>query len=473
MDAPINFNDQLLFHVTGKRPASGGPSVDPATLRPALLAPYRLLDRLRHDFPLLLLDQPGRDGYAIPLSTLMSRLAADLAPRGLEGERVRRYMLRLEREVRLLVAEGQTGRLSELWPLALARMPECDEPTARGVLEDATEELPVDGELVGCDEALPARVLRRAWEHAQRVKSREYHQLADALMRRLSDILRAAWVHSQAGQQPEALKAAVGGSHADIFDFSRMSSLVARRAPKDELPPARRARIEWALGVLKRQAFWPDLHAEDPLPPGFVFADCASAMAAFRQRLPQAVELLKALQVAELEGEGHYVEADHDPLFERFDVQSLDAKDFALLPDSLVLIAPDRNDAPENAPLLEMLSSGMPAKVLVQVSDLMEEAAFGTGRFAFGVRSARLATTAMGLGGMFVLQCASSALHTLKARVARGMSVGSPALFAVFAGSPEPSAALPRYLTAASATKSRAFPAFTYDALAGDNWAAR
>jgi ferredoxin len=120
-----------------------------------------------------------------------------------------------------------------------------------------------------------------------------------------------------------------------------------------------------------------------------------------------------------------------------------------------------------------MLSSGMPVKVLVQVSDLLEEAAFGTGHFAFGVRSARLATTAMGLGGMFVLQAAASALPSLKARVARGMSCRSPALFSIFAGSPAPAAGLPRYLTAAAASKARAFPAFTYDAAAGENWAAR
>lgn len=473
MDAPIHFNDQLLFHITGKRPEPAALDLCPSTLRPALLAAYRRLDQLRHDYPLVLLDRPGADGYALPLSTVISRMAADLAPRGLEGERVRRYMLRLEREVRAMVAEGATGLLSEMWPQALARMPEADDPVARGVLVDATEEPLMDGELVPCDEALPARALTQAWRHAQLQKSADYHRVADALMRKLSDILRAVWAHSQAGQQPEALRAAVGGSHADIFDFSRMSSLVARRTPKDELTPARRSRIEWALGVLSRQDFWPDVRAEDPLPQGFEFSDCASAMAAFRQRLPKAVELLKAIAVAELETAGRYLESEHDPLFERFDVNSLDGEDFALLPDSLVLIPPGRNDAPENAGLLEMLSSGMPAKVLVQVSDLMEESAFGTGHFAFGVRSARLATTAMGLGGMFVLQCASSALHTLKGRVARGMSVRSPALFAVFSGSPEPSAGLPRYLTAAAATKSRAFPAFTYDALAGDNWAAR
>jgi ferredoxin len=120
-----------------------------------------------------------------------------------------------------------------------------------------------------------------------------------------------------------------------------------------------------------------------------------------------------------------------------------------------------------------MLSSGMPVKVLVQASDLLEESALGTGCFAFGVKSARLATTAMGLGGMFVMQAAASALPALQADVARGMARRSPALFVVFAGSPQPAADLPRYLTAAAAHEARAFPAFTYDAAAGANWATR
>ncbi len=117
------------------------------------------------------------------------------------------------------------------------------------------------------------------------------------------------------------------------------------------------------------------------------------------------------MSIAELEAQGRYIEAEHDLFFEAFDENALSADDLARFPDYLVCIPPDRNDAPENANLMEMLSSGLPVKVLVQTSDLLEEASIGTGRFAFGVRSARLATAAMGLGGMFVLQSPSSNLY--------------------------------------------------------------
>ena len=171
--------------------------------------------------------------------------------------------------------------------------------------------------------------------------------------------------------------------------------------------------------------------------------------------------------------QGRYIEAEHDLFFEAFDENALTADDLARFPDYLVCIPPDRNDAPENANLMEMLSSGLPVKVLVQTSDLLEEASIGTGRFAFGVRSARLATAAMGLGGMFVLQSPSANLYALRAQIGRGLACRGPALFSVFAGSPRSASHLPPYLSAAAAMQSRAFPAFSYDAAAGGNWAAR
>jgi hypothetical protein len=189
--------------------------------------------------------------------------------------------------------------------------------------------------------------------------------------------------------------------------------------------------------------------------------------------MPQLTELVRALSIAELEAYGRYVEAEHDSVFESFGEMSLSADDLAPFPDYLVCIPPDRNDAPENAGLLEMLSSGLPAKVLVQTSDLFEETSIGTGRFAFGVRSARLATAAMALGGMFVLQSPSSNLYALRARIGRGLASPGPALFSVFSVPGPAAGALPPYLVAAAALQSRAFPAFSYEASAGGNWAAR
>ena len=112
MDMATQYPDQGFFHLTGNRTGAGFAAVDIGTLRPALLAAYGDLNRLRHDYPVVLLDTPGPDGFAIALSTVVNRLALELAPRGVEGERLRRHLLHLEREIRMAVAAGARGELS-------------------------------------------------------------------------------------------------------------------------------------------------------------------------------------------------------------------------------------------------------------------------------------------------------------------------------------------------------------------------
>ena len=386
---------------------------------------------------------------------------------------MRKQLLRLERELRTQIVQGATGSLSELWPRAAERAAAGDEKIGE-ILARAFESLDVDGDLVDCNRSLTPRFMTRAWSNVHAEKAAKFRSHVDHLVRKLSDILRAAFVHSQAGQQPAALQSGFGALHDDAFDFAAMSRLVGRNVPKDELPATRRHRIEQALSVLRGQSFYPDPKVSGvEAAYDFVFDNCAAAIEAHRSRLPQLVEVVKAIGVAELEARGGYVEADHDAFFERYDEHALTADDLAQFPDYLVCIPPERNDAPQNAALMEMLSAGMPVKVLVQHTDLLEEAAIGQGHFAFGIRSARLATTAMGLGGMFVLQSSVSNLYALRDRVRCGMAGRGPALFSVFTGSPVDATELPPYLAAAAAMKSRAFPPFTYDASAGSNWATR
>jgi ferredoxin len=472
MDMAARFQDQTVFHMTGKRAGDGLAELT-GGFRPALLAGYRDLTKLRYDYPVVLLDGDGGTDYVRPLSRVVGDLIAALAPRGIEGERLRKQLLRLERELRTMIAAGASGRLTTLWPVAARRAAGRDD-AMREVLLRAAASLDADGTVLDCADGLTARLMARAWRHVHAERATHFRRLADQLIRRLSDILRAAHAHSQAGRQPAALQSGFGTLHDSAFDFAAMSRLVARNTPVDELPPARRRRIEWALGVLRSQPFYPDPRSAAPEAPyEFVFSDCATAIEAHRTRLPKLVEVVKAIAMAELEARGGYVEADHDAFFERFDETALTADDLAQFPDYLICVPPDRNSAPENAALMELLSAGMPAKVVVQHTDLLEEAAIGQGQFAFGVRATRLATTAMGLGGLFVLQSTASNLVALQARIRHGMACRGPGLFSVFAGSPVAAGDLPPYLSSAAAMKSRAFPAFTYDAQAGTNWATR
>ncbi len=477
MDMQTKQQDQLIFHFTGQRQGDGVAAIAGLDLRPALLAPYRDLAALRHDFPVVLAERAGGQDFVRSLSGLVDAMLKDVAPRGIEGERLRRHALQLEHEIRRAVDEGATGSLGELWEQAAARLGAREGETLEQVLVTAGSALQADGEVLGCTRQLPEKLIRHAWQAARRAKARQFHADLNRLVIKLSDILRAAISHSDAGRKPQSLQASVGGPHREQFDFDALSRILGKGTPGVELPAARRERLVRTLGVLESQRFFapPELDAaeEDGDCFAFVFDNCTAAAQAFRDRLPDVAAMVKAISIAELEAQGHYTDAEHKLVFDKFDADSLTADDLARFPDYLVCISPDRNDAPENANLLEMLSSGLPVKVLVQTSNLLEDSSIGTGRFAFGVRSARLATAAMGLGGMFVLQTTSANLFALRAKVGRGLACSGPALFSVYAGEALPAPRLPPYLTAAAAMQSRAFPAFSYDAEAGSNWAER
>ena len=474
MDMQAKQQDQLIFHLTGRRQGDGLKAIDGLDLRPALLAPYRDLAALRHDFPLVLDQRIGGHEFVRSLSGVVDGVLKDVAPRGIEGERLRRHALQLEREIRRAVDDGARGTLADLWAMAAAKLGASEGETFEQVLSHTGGALRTEGEVVGCSHDMPARLITHAWHAAQHAKARHFHADLSRLVLKLSDILRAAFAHSQASRQPHHLKQSVGGPHQDQFDFAALSRIVGKGVPRSELPPARHGRLVHVLGVLESQRFFAPADAVDDSECfGFVFDNCAAAAKAYRERLADVAELVKAMSIAELEVQGRYIEAEHDLFFEAFDENALTAADLARFPDYLVCIPPDCNDAPENANLMEMLSSGLPVKVLVQTSDLLEEASIGTGRFAFGVRSARLATAAMGLGGMYVLQSPSANLYALRSQIGHGLARPGPALFSVFAGSPRSASLLPPYLTAAAAMQSRAFPAFSYDAAAGGNWAAR
>jgi hypothetical protein len=127
MDATLQV--QAVFHLTGRRPA--GPLLDAIEglgLRPAMLARYRDLARLRYDFPLVLVDPAPGGPFARSLTDLVNEMARTTAPAGPAGEALRKHLLHVEREVRRAVAAGGAGSLSLLWDEAVNRLPPASDP---------------------------------------------------------------------------------------------------------------------------------------------------------------------------------------------------------------------------------------------------------------------------------------------------------------------------------------------------------
>lgn len=469
---------QIAFYLTGRKPGEGLEAIEGLQLHPALFTRYRDLARLRYDFPVVLVPDAKDGAFAQSLTSIVDRLLDEVAPIGTENERLRKHVLRLEREIRARVAAGSDGALSQLWAAAAKHLGADSDELLEDSVSRAAAALKADGEVAGCDAALPARLVTHAWRQVQNEKARKFRVTANRITLKLSDILRADFVRSQAGQTAASLKAAVGAAHSNVFDFDVMSRLLGKAAPQASLPGSRRRRIDWALSILRAQRFFPASEGAGEETDGtdvysFMFGNCTAALAAYRERLPKMVELAKAIAMAELEIEGRYVEPRHDIFFEEFGENALKPEDLALFPDYLVCIRADDMQGAEFAELMALLAAGLPVKILVQNDDILQELPIGDGRLAGGMPSARLAGMATGLNDVFVLQSSASHLVQFASCIRKGLVYPGAALFSIFSGANRYTGDVPTYLVAAAATESRAFPAFSYDPSAGADWASR
>jgi len=469
----IRNQEQAVFHFSGRRSGPGAGLIDGQKLRPALFARFHDLTRLRYDFPLVLLQDGAEQDYVRSLSGLMDDLLRQIAPDGVSGERLRGNVLRLEREIRVLMRNGAAGSLDQLWDQAAAQLVMRAGEGAQGDLKRARSALQADGLVIDCEPATPAQLAAHAWRTVQKAKTCAMRSEIDALIVRLVNLIKADHMRSGVGRSAEALAAGIGGQHRELFDFTTMARLLAKPSGASALSDPRRRRIESALAVLRKQAFF--------TPEGgysFEFRDPSEAVMAYRQRLPELAQLVKAMTVADLEVHGRYVEAKHDPLFDDWGPDALMPHDIARFPDYLVCTSAGRTRqdgvvAGNRALLLEALSSGAPIKILFDSGPLLDDWLASDSSLSFG---AQIALAAMGIDGVYVLQASASHLYRVRARLIDAMRHCGPALVSVYAGVREQAAAvdgLSPYLRCAAAVESRVFPVFSYDPGAGPDWATR
>ena len=463
----------VAFYLTGKKQPTRLDDIAAQKLRPALFSTYRDLTALRYDYPLVLIESAVAGAFAAPLSRLVDDILAKVA-RGADADRVRKHVLALEREIRVLVAGGASGLFSELWDKAAKTLGKKDKSIAEN-LARARANLVADGEVLDCDRALPARLVGHAWGLTQLRRAERFNADLKRLILKLSDIIRADYVNSDAGKSAANLREALGLGALNRFNHEAMSGILKKVSVRDTLSDRRRERILGLIAVLQAQKFFPVHGAPQgavSTPYSFAFDSCAAALKAFHDRQPKLVELARALAVAELEARGEYNEARHDPLFAAFGENGLDAETLAMFPDYLVRIDAADLAGAEQGTLNEILAADLPIKVLVQSDDLLEKSPIEHGPLAFSLRSPLLGRTALGMGG-FVLQAAASVLPQLRGALQRGLDHNGAALFSVYSGDGAHTAGLPPYLVGAAASEARLFPAFCHDPSAGTDWATR
>jgi ferredoxin len=450
-----------------------------ASFRPALLARYRDLTSLRYDFPLVLVRDAAGESAVQSLSGIFDDLLKTLA-HGDDGRRVASHVLRLEREIRALAAQGDSAPLTELWDTAADRLGPHGEAAVHDSLARARAGLKVDGEVVDCQAGLPARLLTHLWAAAHRVKTRRFRADVGRLIVKLKDMVRADIARSDAGRTAEALRASVGSVHDELFDFEAMARVLSVVSPKAALTAGRRERLQSIIDALEGQRFYPLTvngagGTSNIATYEYSFDTCAGALAAYRQRLPALSDLTRAMAMAELEIAGAHRGAAGDVVGWDLDADGsrIDPRDLALFPDYLVCVDAGTMSAAEQSTLADLLSAGLPVRVLLQTDDVLEPGTSGDGRVGFGRRNRLLGSMAIALNDVFVLQSAASHVFQARGPIMRGLAFRGPSLFSVFSGAPSRTPGVPPYLVSALAIESRVFPAFVYDPSAGPDWASR
>ena len=470
------------FYLTSRTSASGPRPVTGTRLRPALFAGYEDVSRLRHDYPLVL----GRaaDGRAVvhSLTAMINEALTAHVKEGGDGEFSRRKILQLEAEIRKMVAAGTEGMLSEIWQAASRKLLK---KVANGQVHELEElfatihdAIGLDGEIIGCNARTPARLLQHIWEMDQGRKAKVAQKRIGELILYLQNFLGAEARRTMDDLTPQNLEGHIGASFADAFDFEEMSRILMPKTEKSTLPEDRRQRIVEALDVLMSQRFFkPAMKGSRKNRPAgphsFIYHSSASALKAIRKRVPEMVSLIKAMAIAELEVANRYRPHEHDPFFAAFDETSLLPEDLEFLPGYLVKLNEDEYDSAEKARILELLSSSLPVKILVQSDDILHPATGIAAQISTGTAIWNLASMAAGLNDVFVFQSGASALYRLRDRLQSGLTFSGPALFSIFSGASGFAVDEQPYLTAAAALESRAFPIFCHDPSAGPDQASR
>ncbi len=449
-------------------------------LVPALLGAYLDLESVRHDFPVLLVEDRA-DTPVISLASIIDGILDQVAVSGAEAEALRAHVYRLEASIKRLTKGKRAQRLSELWTLAteqvVARSERPDQ--IRASLDSVKADLAHDGRLISCGPHSARQIFEHAWWPIQAQRAESERVAVEELIARLSEVLESERARSPKSTSPEALEAAMGGEHAGGIDFKALSTLLRGASQSRPMPAKRLKRLRVASKVLKSErALLPSpggngkRRRRDRRRAGTCHS-CAEAVELFDTELKRRVELLRAIRVASLELENRYHEERHDTFFKTFGPEQLTSEDYRALPPLLVFLDGENLSDAEKSTLIEILGSDMPVKVLLEIKQLSVSTSSNAPPGSSTEWTQQIAAMATSMGEAFVMQTAASHLPQLAAEIVAGLGREGPALFCIYTGPDVPPASVPHYLNCASAVESRAFPSFVYDPDRGDDLASR
>jgi ferredoxin len=360
---------------------------------PALLEPYRDITRLRYDYPLFLYPAEGTaidrkpEELARPLSAFLQEAIAGFAP-GEESARILKDNLAwLEREARqrLNETEGPISArplLQEATRALLAHL-RLDKENAARLQEDLDKligAIPEGGQLLAYGRYPAIHLLIHVIRSSVIPRHARFRREIEKHIKELKLLLDVDLHKSPESKQPEKLRGSVGGA-ADFFDTGALSQVMDHSHGSVVMSKERRARIEGALQTLeayrhnatlvrfihggamddawlKQTQGFEAITAEEP---------CEAATRLFDEEAGRLAKVFAAARIAELEIDGIYDPAIHDPFFANFDWETFNRDELLLVPAVIALESADHVAADGMSSFSRLLSSGRPVQIFVRV----------------------------------------------------------------------------------------------------------
>lgn len=360
---------------------------------PALLEPYRDVSRLRYDYPLFLFPAEGGnidstpESLAKPLSQCLLESVTAFAP-GDEAARILKDNLPwIERDLRtrLTDIEGPVAAkpLLDEATAALIKHLNLDKENKQRLEADIArllEGTPEEGKLLAYGRYPAIHLLIHVIRSSVIPRHSKFRGEITQHIRDLKTLLEVDWTKSDEAKQPEKLQGSVGGASA-YFDTGALSRVMDHSHGSVAMSKSRRARIENALKTLEkyqqnntlvRFVHHGDLDDEwlQQIPGFEPIAEsdpCAAATRLFDEEAARLAQVFGAARIAELEIEGIYDEAIHDPFFANFTWETFSREELLLVPAVIALESATYVSDDGMSSFSRLLSSGRPVQIFVRV----------------------------------------------------------------------------------------------------------
>lgn len=462
-------------------------------LVPAALFPYQNAEKVRTDYPLLLL--PNASDRALqPLADTLAQSLSGVQAQGRPARIVADNLLRLERLVRrrvqdvtepisahVVLRDSADSLVSELG------LDAANATTLRTDLETMTAWLPEESRILNlfCDTDL--FLLWHAAVRELALRRQTFRLELEAHVHALERLLEVEASGTSDTLTAEALQRSMGAE--DLVDAGALLGLLGNSRGSEAMSLERRGRIERSVVVLRkyldaehgsllllgRESFASELSALPGVETRRSDQPIVEASVAFDEQMLRFIEVFRALRVARLELEqpgGAYLPPRHDAWLSSLDWQALTREELLVLPWVVAVEDASRVAGEDLHGLSRLLLSGKPVHVVTRVDPAQNPGA--TSDHDFSSFRMELGYFAISLREALVVQSMTASPEHLYKSLVRAASSTRTSLLLVAQGPQRGVAAeLGYWLGMHAALESRAHPFYVYDPEGGPTWARR